>query len=235
MENTAESMYKYFLFIIRKERTTVVSPSKWNEWINNILLNWVKTKLPENEFNQKRIDDLEVLHISTDGIVYDPIPNDSLNIFSLPINSKIYPQYQWGLSAAFNLYDYSQGQDSVKSSLNKDKFGNNYTGGKILRTDNKVFTNNNPFRQPDYYQVYFEVRGNKVYLRPDDKIYNCMILDYYTYPDKIEYKPGEDGTAGSFQLTQNQEIVELAARKYLERITDPRHQTYTMEQMSTPG
>lgn len=206
MENTAESMYKYFLQLIRKERTTTVSPDKWNEWINSTLLNWVKTKLPEQEFVQKRIDDLEALYERYDQSGMPPkewdLPSDYLH----------------GIYAEFMIPGTSD-----------------YLPGKILRSDNRTVYKQNPFRDnSDNTYVYFELREGTIYA-VDDISYETIGLGYYKLPLQIIYDPNGSSTAGSFRLSQNQEVVELAARKYLERITDPRHQSFSMEQMSTPS
>ncbi len=131
MENTAESMYKYFLALIRKERTSTINPVKWNEWINAIVLDWVKTKLPENEFVQKRIDDLEAIKVRTNDVQFPFIVSTDLNSFPIPyedINN--YPRYLHGLSAEF--------KTSATSST---------VYGKIMRSDNNGTYLNNPFRQ----------------------------------------------------------------------------------------
>ncbi len=254
MENTAESMYKYFLSIIRKERTTTISPQKWNEWMDSTLLDWVKTKLPTNQFNQKRIDDLEILKVLTDGQQYDIIKvvTDKENLFKIPYNTSELPSYMHGLSVAFEWKSPADSSetdgdgDSPSPILTPEAFEPEPTpvfrktyrvGGKVFRSDNRVVIMDNPFRLPDDTTfVYFENRGSHIYAITKGENYTGMVLEYYKYPEKINYDPeGEDSTAGSFQLSQNQEVVELAARKYLERITDPRYQSYTQEQMSTPS
>jgi hypothetical protein len=227
MENTAVSMYKYFLAIIRKERTTTIPPPKWNEWMNAVLIDWVKLKLPENEFMQKRLDDLEAIKVITDNNptpYISPLSGYDNNIFPIPYKtdttSKDFAEYMWGVSAQFVSDD-----------------GVSY--GKVYRGDTRGPIKNNPFRQTDSDFVYFETRSGLIVVKNVGTFvpYDKLILEYYKYPYKILYDPDDEGnsTAGSFQLTQNQEVVELAARKYLERITDPRYQSYTQEQISTPS
>lgn len=233
---TAEELYKYWLSLIRKERTTIVKPAQWVTIMNAGAIDWVKTKLPQTEFVQKRIDDLEAIHVLTDGVQEDMIESDeATGAFMIP------SRYLYGLSASFGYYHTSIDEipEEDEPPMDRSLIGSDSSrmkyivGGKILRSDNRVFLSKNPYRKPDDETIYFELRSGKVYLKTDGSPYNRMIMEYYRFPDTFSYGTGDDAT-GSFNASQNKEIVDLTARKFLERMKDPRYQSYVAEQMSTP-
>ena len=214
--DTAEKMYRYFLTQVRKEHTVVVPPTQWNEMINPIVLDWIKTKLPENEFNQKRIDDLEAIKVITDGDMYPLIPSVDFNTankkFSIPYNVKGYPNYLHGLSVQF--------------AYTKTTF----FGARLWRSDFRVTNNLNPYRKPsdtNLNESFYEVRGNFLYAitNVELKLKFNLVLEYYSYPEEIVYLPDQNNSAGSFKPTQNKEIMDLAVTKFLENVSDPRIQT----------
>lgn len=210
--DTAEKMYRYFLSEIRKERTIVITPDRWNDMVNPIVIDWIKTKLPEIEFNQKRIDDLEAIKVITDGVSTDRLISVSKNTFELPFSGDI-PVYMHGLSAAFS--NHIDGKPDEP-----------FIAGKILRSDKRVTILDNPYRQPDDKTfVYFEIRGNKLYCISDSKEFNFLILEYYSYPIEISYKPNIADIVGSFRPAQNKEIMDMAVTQYLEKASDQRIKT----------
>jgi len=229
--DTGEKMFKYFLQEIRKTRTIVITPQRWTDFINPVVIDWIKTKLPENEFTQKRIDDLEAIKVLTDGRQYPYIKafNNISNIFQIPYSSEDHPAYMHGLSAEFgniNSDAVDDGDDDIRGVPNSVVISLNYqVPGKILRADNRVVRKDNPYRQPDDETwMYFENRGGYIYGISKEKEFNRLILEYYSYPDEIKYGDGVD-EAGSFKPAQNKEIVDLAVVQYLEVVENPRLQT----------
>ena len=222
--DTAESMYKYFLSEIRKERTIVITPSQWTEFVNPIFIDWAKTKLPEIEFNQKRIDDLEAIKVLTDGVTHDVLTATSLNTFTIPFAHATLPKYMYGLSAEFGY------TTSTSTPVVLDRT----VAGKILRADKRVVMKNNPYRQPDDKTfIYFEQRGGKIYCIPKEEEWNKLILEYYSYPTQVEYSLTTD-VPGSFQPIQNKEIMDMAVTRYLEKASDQRIQTQPQVSASVP-
>jgi hypothetical protein len=213
--DTAEKIFKYFLQGVRKERTVVIKPADWVLFMNGVLLDWVKTKLPETEYMQKRVDDLQAIHVVTDGIQY-PMIEISNGSFEIPS----VPKYLHGLSASFSYY---KGSELV-----------NYSGGYILRSDNRNTIAKSQYRKPRKDYTYFELREGKIYIKTDGTEFNRMALEYYRYPDEFKYTPSVEDSTGSFNVSQNKEIADLAIRKYLERVRDPRHQSFGAENMSVP-
>ena len=247
--NTAESMYRYFLTEIRKERTIVVSPNEWTSFINTIVLDWVNTKLPQREFNQKRIDDLEAIKVITDDSQYHAIEcirdgqsKEVYNIFAIPYEHPTLPAYLSGLSASFFYKDEIHAIDNSLDGGDDDSMmmmaepqvteptiekipTYDLFGGRILRSDKRVVYKNNPYREPDDKEfIYFEQRGGHIYAFPKEKQFNRLVLEYYKYPAQIVFTGNED-KVGSFQPAQNKEICDMAVTRYLERVSDQRIQT----------
>jgi hypothetical protein len=244
--DTAQKMYRYFLSEIRKERTIVITPAEWTAFINPIFVDWVKTKLPEQDFNQKRIDDLESIKVVTDGLqtgyLY-AVDFDLGNVFKIPYNEKFYPRYMQGVSAEFGYSDVNhQGEtggggggaspiagaavtheDNPEPRKKAFKFDNS-TGGKIFRSDKRVMYKDNPYRQESNNFIHFEQRGNYIYCKSATQKFNLLKLEYYRYPTEIVYD-GSTDNAGSFKPVQNKEVLDMAVTRYLERVSDQRIQT----------
>ncbi len=218
--DTAESMYKYFLSEVRKERTIVINPSQWTNLINPVLIDWTKTKLPEIEFNQKRIDDLEAIKVLTDGDTHSLIHAIAEDKFAIPYMDG---KYMYGLSVEFAYADPSS-PDTILRRV----------AGKILRSDKRVIIKNNPYRLPDDETfIYFEQRGGFIYSMPLEKEWNILILEYYRYPIEIEYSLTVD-ISGSFKPIQNKEIIDMAVTRYLEMASDQRIQTQPAVSATVP-
>jgi|GEM_PF-4020996 len=234
--DTAKKLFEYFLYSVRKERTAVISPEAWTSFMSGIILDWVKLRLPETEYIQKRIDDLEAIHVITDGILHDMIEADENDLYPVPID----PQYLHGLSATFAYYYNPVGDDALSGGdLRNPVVGSNAgilyrTVGRILRADNRGMIERNPYRKTKSSRVYFDLREGFIYLSSGETPFNRLILEYYKYPEKIIFTSSGEDSTGSFNESQNKEIVDLAIRKYLERVKDPRHKSFGAEQMSTP-
>lgn len=222
--DTAESMYKYFLTEVRKERTIVITPAAWTELINIAAIDWVKTKLPLAEFNQKRIDDLEAVKVLTDGISEAIITSSYTNQFEIPYDDGTLPKYLHGLSASFG----------YTTSTTKPVVLDRHIAGKILRSDKRVVNDGNPYRQASNETfAYYEQRGGYIFCMPESLEWNKLILEYYSYPKEIIFSTTED-QVGSFQPSQNKEIVDMAVTRYLEKVSDQRIQTQPAVSASVP-
>lgn len=228
--NTAKKMYEYFLVEIRKERNTTISPKMWTAYINPIVIDWVKTKLPLKEFVQKRIDDLEAIKILTNGQQYSLIPSNTFegNVFKIPYNEKLWPPYFYGISAQFGTTFGDSDEDpggGEEISENTITPLNDKVAGKILRSDDRVVLERNVYRQPDDFNyVYYDNREGFIYVTSKEKKYTRMILEYYRYPLEIAFAEGIDDP-GSFKAIQNKEIMDMAVKRYLGRASDPRLQS----------
>ena len=263
MLDTAEQMYRYFLAEVRKERTVVITPDQWTEFINPIVLDWAKTKLPELEFNQKRIDDLEAIKALTDGVQYQYIHSveNRYNYWDIPYESPDHPKYLHGISVNFTwkfLPDSTTpgGGNEGTSPLATTELEWNpkpltrpswvtysdeekarervYRYGKPYRSDVRYTNMDNPYRHDTGSWVYFEQRGGRIKISSTrPDVFNLMQLEYYHYPKTITFSSTIDNP-GSFASTQNKEIMDMAVTRYLEKVSDPRIQTQPQVQGAIP-
>ena len=264
MLETAKEQFEYFLAEVRKERTVVITPKYWTTFVNPIVIDWVKTKLPEHEFNQKRIEDLQAIKCLTDNDQYEfvlAVAKDE-NRFLIPKNETKWPRYLHGISASFRfrifgesdtkppdisplavstLKPYDVGTITDPWGLGREDIlkyatgrGDTYRAGKIYRSDKRVLNKFNPYRQPDSQYVYFEARQGSILVTSKDNMWwNVMELEYYSYPDDVEFSTTVD-KPGSFGPAQNKEIMDMAVTRYLERVSDQRIQTQPSVSASVP-
>jgi hypothetical protein len=228
---TTGDIYRAFLRGIRKENTSVVKPSLFNPFINEVLLEVVKGKLPQAEFSQKRIDDLSVLRVVTDGGRLHgsrPVINESSpGVFDLPVSFENtasgqpmddrfanYPLYLHGINASFRR------RDSVQ-----------WRGAVLRKSDKTVMMEDNPYRRPTKDRLYFELISGQIRLVGGDQE-DTLRLEYYRYPRIINFSttPGET-IDPEFNPSFNQEVTETAIRRYLERVADPRYRSFLQEEM----
>jgi len=231
---TAESMYRYFLHKISRERSTVVDPDKFRRYVNASAIEWVKSKLPMLQFNQKRIDDLQVLHVDTDGTFYSPIAAKSVGnqiktMFPYPtpghqvIDQLTYPPLLHGISAMFELT--YKGNDCTQEE--------GFVVAKYLKTDASAVVLKNTYTKPKDDRLYFEIINNYIRLLTGKQGGESqtegkrMRLQYYRYPREIVYSINPLACQDSeFSPTQNLEIVDLAVIDFLEKSQDNRLNTF---------
>ena len=226
-----EDLYREFLRGIRRENTSVVKPSYFNPFINRVMLSVIKSKLPEAEFNQKRIDDLEILRVVTDGSslsnAYQPIQAASNGIFKIPSYwensengipmaepSTSYPLYLWGLNASFKRRDDAE-----------------WKPGFIRKSDKTVLMGDNPYRKPTTERIYFERIGGEIRMIGGNQE-DTLRLEYFRYPRLINFSTVQGEVINpEFGPSMCQEIADAAIREYLETSSDMRYKTILQEEM----
>ncbi|MBN2617258.1 MAG: hypothetical protein JXR64_02975 [Spirochaetales bacterium] len=220
MITTVEGMYRYFLQLINKEQTHTINPATFNFLINTSNIDWVKSKLPMNEFNQVFIDDLQVLLV--DGDISEGIDVADDFIFDIP------EDYMHGINALFDV-------EIINSNCYSD--GIKYKLSAILmKSDEKTVIKNSYYRQPKDSRLYYRYANNKIrlftgkYSDTSESVGKKMYLDYYKLPRKIEYVFEGISTNSEFGPLQQQEIVERAVQMFLEKNRDPRYQSFLNEQ-----
>lgn len=256
MLTTTVDMYKAFLDGIKKSETSIVEPEQFNRIINHWGQDeYLRSKMLAIEVDQKKIEDLEKIRVATDGkykyqgaIVYPIAPNtNETDTFTIPkytqtinarvgteIQAKSYPKYLRLLSAMFAI-EYGEGQACGKTGVS------GYLHADIMRSDQRSKILNNPFRKPSDKKLYYEtIDGNiRLITGTTSKGYSLR-LEYLRYPIEIYFNatsPADTGDplTGSvvceFDVQQRQEIVEIAVRTYLERVKDPRYQSFLNEEI----
>jgi hypothetical protein len=220
MITTAEQMYRYFLQLVNKEKTHVVKPATFNFLINTSNIDWVKERLPVNEFNQTLIDDLQVLLV--EGDLADGIDVTTDFIFDLPV------EYMHGINVLFDI-------TIINSACFED--GTQYKQSAIImKSDEKTVIKDSYYRQPRDSRLYYRYANSKVrlftgkYSGTSDSVGLKMYMDYYKLPSEIEYIFEGVSSDSEFGSLQQQEIVERAVQMFLEKNRDPRYQSFLNEQ-----
>lgn len=266
---TTADNYKYFNDGIKKEQTSVVPPFMFNRIANDAQDLWLADKVTEIELNQKRIDDISVLRVVTDGYyeytdtnvpvpvaqLINPITPDSIqgDSFSLPFDGilinntsgvpMVYPKYYRLLNVMFKIVYI---EDKCKRTGISD-----WMLAWIIRSDQRTIFYSNPYRKPTNDRLYYEIINKKVRLDtgPNNPSYpHSMRLEYIRWPRKMYYDvlsqadsinpmlsdgsftPGLGSVNFELPEVQRREIMDVAIRIYLERIKDPRYQSYLVEQ-----
>jgi hypothetical protein len=246
MIQTVTEMYKAFLLGIKKEQSTIVPPSIFNELINIEQLNYIQEKVTSMEINQKRIDDLQKLIVITDGeyvyegivlkpiapdtyhgrrftLPYDPqldINNDWVGVTPLPETQK-YPRYFRLRGISFKV-KYSE-HGCFKGAISE------FMESKILRGDSKTVIKKNPYRKPKETRLYHEIVNNKIILSAgEDDIKGLhMQIEYIRYPRVIFFNETNQAANINCELhpEAQKEIVDRAVLNHLERVKSQRFQT----------
>ncbi len=125
----------------------------------------------------------------------------------------------------------------------------NWLDAKILRSDNKAVNYKNPFRKPKDDRLYYEIINEHFVLTTGTESKgDSMRLDYLRYPRRIYFnkvnnnnpdleQTGEPVYDTSVSGSVNcelpndlrQEVVDIAVRTYVERVKDPRYQSFINE------
>ena len=168
---TTEDNYKYFLDGIKKEQTSTVKPFLFNRIANDAQDLWLSEKVTEIEINQKRIDDLEVLRVVTDGVfIYrdtNANPVTETVLYPIPpivVNTTIQPAFKLPVNPSENIATndpvgytnfpryYRLLNVMFKVVYQNDRCGrtgvSEWLMAKIMRSDKKSVVNN-PYRKPN--------------------------------------------------------------------------------------
>ena len=259
MLSTAQSLHIAFLDGIKKSYQGTVPPDVflriWNQWA---MPEWLSSNVSSNEgidLTQKQIDDLAVLihrfvfvANSTNPNIY-PIPTGASvhKILFENVNEDVkLPKYYRKVNIRFKLdYNSANGQECSLKGIS------DWLGASFLNSDQVSATYKSTYRAPKDSLLYWrrtqsvtlkdEVGStpvNKILDKKTDSIEmitdsihgsqsKYMLLEYIAFPQEISFDP-----AVSSELWEeaNREIVMIAVRLYLERVKDPRYQSFLMEQ-----
>ncbi len=251
MITNVTEMYKAFLDGIKKDSTAIVNPVQFNRIINDWGQDeWIKENALAIEFNQKQIDDLDKIRCVTDGyfsynsVTLFPIAPqaDNSKIFTIPkyennirvrldngtVETRTFPSYLRLQNVAFKLL-YGQNQECGLTGIS------GWLDSHIMRSDLRNVIMNNPLREPKDSRLYYELIDGKIRLITNEGSTSqgyAMRIEYLRYPNAIFFD--ENNTSHidcEFAPQQQKEIVDIAVRTYLERVKDPRYQSFLNEEM----
>lgn len=259
MLSTAQSLHIAFLDGIKKSYQGTVTPDVfvriWNEWA---MPEWLSSNVSMNEgidLTQKQIDDLSVLihrYVFVANTVNPniyPIPTGSSINKILFDNSEVdvkLPKYYRKVNIRFKLnYDTAKVQECSLKGIS------DWLGASFLNSDQVSAIHKSIYRTPKDSLLYWrrhqaitlkdEPLSNPINKIIDKKVDSIemitdsvngsdskyMLLEYITYPREISFNPA---VSSELWDEANREIVMIAVRLYLERVRDPRYQSFLMEQ-----
>lgn len=213
---TAADMFNAVLDGIFKAKTGTIYPDEFDRLINKVQLEYVQNKLTQEEENQKRTDDLRILRV-----ISPDIAPTSLNTFPLPYNAASpLPGYLYLLSANFKII--------YVNNVCKLTGMSSYLKAKTMKSDwNEYEVSKDPYNRPTDDNLYYKIVGNNAILNTGTMSTGAfMQVDYYRYPADISVVTPTDC---ELSIHARQEIVDIAIRKYLEQVQDPRYQTKSAE------
>ena len=209
-------MYTYVLEGIFKQNTGTLYPQEFNDLINKCQLEYVLNKIKEEEENQKRTDDLRDLRTITTNI-----PPSGINTFPLPyIATNNPPGYLYLIAANFRINYVNNKCGYTGQSL--------YLKAKTLKGDwNQYELQKDPYNRPTDENLYYKVIGDScILIIGTNSTGSFMEVDYYKYPSDIN---AITNIPSILSVHCRQEICDLAVKKYLEQVQDPRYQTKSIE------
>lgn len=255
MITSVVEMYRAFLDGIKKESTSIVVPQQFNRIINDWGQDeWIKQNALAIEFNQKQIDDLDKIRVVADGFfVWDnagtpitlyPIApeTDNSKEFIIPkyvttgirtrredgfVDTRDFPRYLRLLNVSFKLA-YGDGQECGLTGVSE------WLSADILRSDQRNTIMDNPYRKPKDSRIYYEIINGRIRIITNSNSQGyAMRLEYLRYPTVIFFDPNgvtANNVDCEFGFQQQKEIVDIAVRTYLERVQDPRYQSFLNEE-----
>lgn len=220
MLNTASDMYKATLAGIRKEATAVLPPDEWMLLINESLLNWVRDKMKDVEFNDKIVDDLQPLMVT-----YIATPNMGVTpagyFFDYPVAPKLPIKI---LNVSFKIV-YSG------NSCFADGVISDWLKAKRMTTD--IENVKDYYSRPKDNRLYFMPYSSYIRLYTGtSSIGSEMRMVNLVYPTPITINPDQPS---EIRPLQRQEVVDLAVRTYLERVKEERYQSNLNEDALKQG
>lgn len=239
---TALKTYQLFLEGIRKGKTRSFPPELFNPFINKVAREWLKGKITEFQQNSKRIDDIDLLYVKTDGIDYPEIQIadyiNGVSVFDFPglqtqeINQIPHSQ----IMDAF--YPLSFRLIQVIAKINGKSIECRYLDShKSL---------NNKYQKVSNDVIYYEMDNRRVRVYATERV-PSIVLNYIRQPRpfnfnpsyvNVEYDQSEEknitpetsSTAFEYGDEQVDEIIDDAVRVFLERNADKRYQSFLNEE-----
>lgn len=216
---TDVDLYKYFLKLVNKEKNHVITPEIFNMLINVAAINWVRSKLPDNEFTQTVIDDISFIH-KTD--ILSPI-SGVVNMFDLP------GDYLHGNFSMFKL-------KYIDSPCFQNGESEMFEPSNLIKSDRISTTFQSHYLKPKDKRTYYYRIGNSIQLftgldsGTSKTIGIFCKIDYYRYPNIINFEENNEKPL-EFGRRQAIAIAEQCAQSYLENNRDPRYQSFLNEQV----
>jgi hypothetical protein len=207
---TALDMYTALQDGINKVMTSSIDYPEGERLLNKAMMEYIKNHYYSEEETEKRIDDLRTLREES---IVSP---SSMNMFPLPYSEADNPiGYLFMLTVAFKIHYVNNNCGFTGDS--------DWLSSKVLRSNFKNVIDKDPYNRPTDLRLYYEIVGNTAILQTGTQSYGIAArMEYLRYPKAISLTIPQDC---ELPVHARQEIVDIAVRKYLEQVTDPRYQT----------
>lgn len=211
---TALDMYTALQDGINKVMTSSIDYPEGERLLNKAMMEYIKNHYYSVEETEKRIEDLRTLR---EDLIVNP---SSMNTFALPYNEASNPiGYLFMLTISFKIHYVNNNCNLTGDS--------DWLHSKPLRTNFKTVISLDPYNRPTDLRLYHEIIGDTVVLTTGTQSYGIAArMEYIRYPKSISLTIPQDC---ELPVHTRQEIVDIAVRKYLEQVTDPRYQTTLAE------
>jgi len=235
---TALDMYKYFLDGIHKESTSTVTPDEFNRVINQTQVEWIKNKYFQFEQTEKRIDDLRVLEVrdfipNTGGLSPGDeefiLPYNNVNNIATPGNpTGTNHGYMFMLNIAFKI-QYVNNECKLTGI-------SDWLKSRTMKANFEWEIQDDPYNKPKDDRLFHKIIGDRVELYTDTESYGTEVrFDYLRYPRVINTPTTADpvDVTSELPLHTRSEIISIAVRKTLGRMSSPRYQQQMVENSQT--
>ena len=208
-----KSIYKMFLSVVNKSRIGTVTPIEFVEVFNLAQEEVVTNKMSAMGMNKKIIDDLMPLFRTLRNINGVKNDNDYSSLaftLTVPTNMRrvvrITASFISGINAKISL---------LKNNEESEMFQSVYS---------------RPTARQSYYKMDM-VSGTPIIVVFSPKSISSLrvTIEYYVNPTRITESLSVSTTESIWNIEMITEIVNVAARMYLEKVADQRVQTYNSE------
>lgn len=193
--HTTKDYYEAFTDGIRRSFTSIIPPTLFCRIIQDAELEWVMTKLPDREFVQKRIDDINILRVATDNtflvneVVVPEIKPFTANFFPVPRKENGHYNETTGmvtLNKGVFENDYPIYLQGCRVDFRLSASSSEWSEAKLLRSDDRGHVLKSVYRSPRPGKIYYEISGQHIKAHlPSGEQALGMNLEYYTYPRKV--------------------------------------------------
>ena len=215
-------MYKDFLLLVKKSRVGTVIPEEFTRVLNMAIEEVVTNKFSVLEMNKKSFDDLSPLRkaFKTQTMAVDT--SESYTAYSCAINTTA--GYRRIAAVSVNLSKTGQSLSNIKCHL--------------LPTIEKTEVLNGYYSKPSIMKCYYipfvdtSTQKLKIYV-PSGFTTVTSNYDIYTNPTVATAANVTDANLQcQFGKEMSTQIVNVAARMYIEGNADPRYQSFLHEQQN---
>lgn len=211
--NSIEDMYRLFLDNIKRESTAVVPPTLFNRLINEAQLSVVLATARNVELGEEQIGNLKEVHpkpVVLTGVNEFQIPNGHLRTLGVMTKLQYGPDQECGLTGI-----------------------SDWLPVQFLSADKKTIVYKNPYRKPTDVRLYYLQYDQVFQVLTGGSTAIELLLDYLILPADMNFVDVNNPLNVDCVLSvpMKKKIVEEAARIHLERLMNPRYQSFYQEQV----